>query len=124
MGWDAHDTGDYEEALHLHEKCWAWHRERNTGWGERVAKWSVAKQLRFLGRLEEALGVQEELLTEYLTDEPGGEGFVHEELAELLLTLGDADAARPHFARAHEMLAEYDWVEPDRLQRLADLGSV
>ncbi len=65
---------------------------------------------------------QEELLEEYRTDEPGGEGFVHEELAELLHMSGDLEAARPHFAAAHQMLSEYDWVEPERLARLRDLS--
>jgi tetratricopeptide (TPR) repeat protein len=88
MGWDAHDAGDYQEALRLHEKCWAWHREHRRGQYERVAKWSVAKQLRFLDRNEEALAMQQELLEEYARDEPGGEGFVHEEIAELLQRLG------------------------------------
>ena len=76
IGWDAHEVGDYKKALALHEQCWAWHRERSTGGGERVAKWSVAKQLRFLGRGAEAMPMQEELLTEYAAEEPGGEGFV------------------------------------------------
>lgn len=122
MGWDAHDAGDYQEALRLHEKCWAWHRRRSSGWGERVAKWSVAKQLRLLGRHDEALAMQDELLSEYLAEEPGGEGFVHEEIAELLYAAGDTSRARPHFARAHEMLGGYDWIEPERLERLRTLG--
>ncbi len=123
MGWDAHDRGDYTEALLLHEKCWAWHRERHTGWGERVARWSVAKQLRFLGRNAESLEMQEELLSEYLAEEPGGEGFVHEEIAELLLSAGRPERARPHFRRAHELLAGEDWLEPERIERMARLGA-
>lgn len=123
MGWDAHDAGDYSEALALHERCWAWHRERRTGSGERIAKWSVAKQLRFLGRSEEALSMQRELLTEYERDEPGGEGFVHEELAELLLAEGRPEAARPHCAAAFELLQQYDWVEEERLARLRRCSS-
>jgi tetratricopeptide (TPR) repeat protein len=88
MGWDAHDAGDYQEALRLHEKCWAWHQVYRPGQYERVAKWSVAKQLRFLNRNEEALAMQQELLEEYARDEPGGEGLVHEEIGELLQRLG------------------------------------
>ncbi len=120
MGWDSHEEGDYAEALALHEKCWAWHKERQTGSGERVAKWAVAKQLRFLERGVEALPIHEELLDEYAREEPGGEGFVHEEIAELKLAAGDPEGARPHFARAHELLQKYDWIEKDRIQRLAD----
>lgn len=123
MGWDAHERRDYAEALRLHERCWAWHRERHTGSGERIAKWSVAKQLRFLGRVSEALEMCEELLAEYLVDEPGGEGFVHEEMAELLLAAGDEGSARPHFRRAHELLSDLDWIEPDRMERMARLAA-
>ncbi|MHC4452524.1 MAG: hypothetical protein ACYS0E_20670, partial [Planctomycetota bacterium] len=123
MGWDAHDRGDFDRALELHTKCWDWHKERTTGGGERIAKWSVAKQLRFLGRGAEALPMQHELLAEYADEEPGGEGFVHEEIGELMHASGDDDGARPHFAKAHEMLRKYDWVEKDRLERLKQLGS-
>lgn len=123
MGWEAHDAGDYEEALRLHEKCWEWHRERNTGRGERIARWAMGKQLRFLGRLDEAIAVQEELLDEYRVEEPGGEGFVHEELGELLFETGELEAARPHFTRAHAMLGQHDWIEPERLERLRLLGT-
>jgi tetratricopeptide (TPR) repeat protein len=123
MGWDAHERGDYAGALRFHERCWAWHRERHTGSGERIAKWSVAKQLRFLGRTSEALEMCEELLAEYLVAEPGGEGFVHEEMAELLLAAGDEGAARPHFRRAHELLFDVDWIEPDRIERIERLAA-
>ena len=122
MGWDAHEQGEYETALNLHEKCWAWHKERETGAGERIAKWSVAKQLRMLDRGVEALPMQEELLAEYAQEEAGGEGFVHEEVAELKHAAGDAEGARPHFAKACEMLGKYDWVEAERLERLERLG--
>jgi tetratricopeptide (TPR) repeat protein len=122
MGWDAHDAGDYAEALRLHELCWEWHRERSTGSGERIAKWSVGKQLRFLGRLDEAAALQRELLDEYLEDEPGGEGFVHEELAEVLLASGREEQAAGHFGRAHELLRDVGWVEAERLSRMQRLA--
>lgn len=122
MGWDAHEAGDYEDALRLHERCLAWHRERHTGSGERIATWSVAKQLRFLGRREEALSMQRGLLAEYHREDPGGEGFVHEEIAELLLEDGDEEGAGRHFARAHELLSGLDWVEPGRLDRMRRLA--
>jgi len=123
MGWTCHDEGDFERALTLHRKCWDWHRERKTGYGERIAKWSVGKQLRMLGRGEEARPMQEELLVEYAADEPGGEGFVHEELAELKHAAGEVEDARPHFAEAYELLKQYDWVDGDRLERLKAMGA-
>ncbi|MEM8883821.1 MAG: tetratricopeptide repeat protein [Planctomycetota bacterium] len=122
MGWDAHEAKDYERALELHRKCWDWHKERNTGRGQRIAKWSVAKQLRMLGRGDEAMPLHEELLVEYAKEDPGGEGFVHEEIAELKLAAGDAEGAKPHFAKAYELLHTIDWVEKDRLERMKQLG--
>ena len=38
------------------------------------------------------------------------DGFVEEELGELLLALGRGDEAGPYFARAHEMLREDPWL--------------
>jgi len=125
MGWDAHDAGDYARALELHEKCLAWHRARNPeSRGTRIAKWSVAKQLRMLKRLDEALALQRELLEDW---KKAGEedGFVYEELGECLLAQGKADEARPWFRKAYALLKEIGWVAEDkarmdRLQKLAE----
>ncbi|MHC4956047.1 MAG: tetratricopeptide repeat protein [Planctomycetota bacterium] len=122
MGWTSHEEGDYEEALNLHRKCWDWHKERETGRGERIAKWSVAKQLRMLGRSDEALPMQEELLAEYAEADPGNDGFVHEEIAEIKHAAGDAEAAKDHFAQAYEMLKDIDWVETERKERMKKLS--
>ena len=52
------------------------------------------------------------------------DGFVQEELGEVLHAQGETDAARPHFARAHALLSEIPWVAEDtaRLERLAELA--
>ncbi|MCA9972531.1 MAG: hypothetical protein KC425_20055, partial [Anaerolineales bacterium] len=65
---------------------------------------------------------QRALLAEYAAVGEA-DGFVHEEIAECLLALGDAAAARPHFAAAHRLLAPLGWVEADRLARLAALAA-
>jgi len=82
--------------------------------------------LRSLGRVEEALTLQQELLREF---EALGEqdGYVYEELAECLAALGRDDEARPYFARAYEALSRDPWLadsEPARLERLRTLGAV
>jgi tetratricopeptide (TPR) repeat protein len=74
---------------------------------------------RLLGRVDEALEIQERLMR---TQSGGEDGFVYEELAECLLVLGRADEARAHFARAHAMLSQDPWLvrnEAARLERLA-----
>jgi tetratricopeptide (TPR) repeat protein len=124
IGWDYHDEGEFEKALETLRKCWDFHKARKPdGPGARIAKWSVAKQLRCLGRLDEALTMQRELFDEYrrLGEE---DGFVHEEIAECLLAQGKAEDAKPYFRRAHELLKEIGWVAEDtkRIERLAKLG--
>lgn len=130
IGWDFSEAGEYEKALDYHRRCLAWHRARNekaereTSRGERIARWSVAKQLRLLKRAEEALAIQRELLAFY--DEAGEpDGFVYEEMGECLLLLDKPAEAKPYFAKAHPLLAKMAWLresEPDRLARLARLA--
>lgn len=125
MGWDHFDAGRYEEALELWQQAAAWHAERPTGRGERVARWTVARGLRALGRFDEALAMQQQLLAE-LEALGEADGLVHEELGELLLALGRPDEAAPQFARAHALLSQQAWLvekEPARLARLLELAS-
>jgi tetratricopeptide (TPR) repeat protein len=125
MGWDAHDRGDFAEALRLHGKCLAWHEARDPGSaGTRTAKWSVARQLRALGRADEALARQRSLLEEYAA--VGEEdGFVYEEIGECLLALGKRAEAKPWFRKALARLRDIDWVRGDkaRLDRLRELAA-
>jgi Flp pilus assembly protein TadD len=54
------------------------------------------------------------------------DGYVSEELGELLLALGRGDEARPHFRRAADLLSQDAWLaerEPERLARLRQLGA-
>ena len=71
----------------------------------RIAGWCVARALRSLGRVEEALEMQRQLLDELgaagITD-----GYVHEELAECLDALGQHEEARAQFALAYAVLSK------------------
>jgi tetratricopeptide (TPR) repeat protein len=120
LGWTLHDLGRHEEALDLFERALAEREKRDDAEPLRVARWTVARGLRSLGRHEEALAIQWGLAKNGPED-----GYVEEELGELLLATGQTDEARPHFARAHELLAGDAYLsaeEPDRLARLAELG--
>ncbi len=82
---------------------------------------------RFLDRADEALTIQRELLAGEEDLGSASEGYTQEEIAECLLALGRTDEARPHFARAWELLHEDPWLardEVDRLERLRALGGV
>lgn len=120
LGWTLHDLGRYEEALAAWEKALAFREQQGDAELIRIGRWTVARGLRSLGRYEDALAIQRDLHSAGVTD-----GYVDEELGELLLASGRPEEARPHFARAHELLSADDWLvanESERLQRLADLG--
>jgi len=124
IGWAHHDAGEFDKALECFEEALRARVEQGEPELIRVAKWCVARALRSLGRLREALALQTELREE---SQRGGspDGYVEEEIGECLLELGRADEARPHFAAAHAALskdAALSGREPERLERLRLLG--
>ncbi len=123
IGWTYHERGDYQSALEMFEQALVWRRKQADPHLVRVAQWCVARCLRSLGRVSEALEMQQSLLAEA---QQAGEspGYTHEELGECLLLLGREGAQR-HFARAYEILSQDAWLveqEPQRLARLKRLG--
>lgn len=123
-GWSYHDMGEYEKALAIFQKAEAFRREKGSVPQIRIARWCVARTLRSLNRIEEALAMQMELKEEF--DASGeNDGYVFEEIGECLLILNRAEDARPYFARAYEHLSQDPWLaekEPERLARLKMLG--
>jgi tetratricopeptide (TPR) repeat protein len=108
-----------EEALELFQKALAFREEQGQEAEARIARWCVAKTLRVMGRVAEALKILREL-------EAGGdsEGFTEEEIAECLYALGEVEEARGYFKSAYEKLAQIDWVAEDtgRIGRLKALA--
>ena len=124
MGWTRHGEGNYEAALELFEQALEARREQGDAGAVRIARWCVARCLRSLERLDDALTHQRALADEF-ANAGESDGFVEEELAECLLALGKAGEARPHFARAAELLGADAWFvanEAPRLERLRQLG--
>lgn len=123
-GWGCHDLGRFAEALAWHEKNLAWHQDHQKEKEAGIARWCIARTLRSLGRVDEALQRQQELLAEH-AQRGTSDGFVHEEIAECLLLLGRAAEARPHCAAAHAALSHDAWLvanEAARLERLKSLA--
>ena len=125
IGWFYDERGDYARALEYFEKALPAWEARGDASAVRAAKWAVARELRSVGRYDEALAIQRGLLAE---NEKAGEidGFVFEELGELALARGDETAARPWFAKAYAALAkdpQFKADEPVRLERLRQLGA-
>lgn len=124
IGWTYHDQGRYEEALTMFQRAEQHRAERNQPRELRIARWCVARTLRSLGKLTDALAIQHALAAE---SEQSGEpdGYIYEELAECLLQLDQPHAAQPYFAHAHRLLAQDPWFaaqEPARLARLEERG--
>ena len=123
-GWSYHDLGEHASALDMFEKAEAARRSQGRGPEIHIARWCVARALRSLGRLEEALSKQM-ALKEEIEAAGNNDGFVSEEIAECLLALDRADESRPYFARAYEILSEDAALaeqEPERLLRLKELA--
>jgi len=125
-GWTYHDDGDYEKALALWEKSLAFREEQGAQEPIFIARWTIGRCYRSLGRLDEALELQRQLHDDRAAAGAPGSGYVEEELGECLLALGRGKEATPWFAKAYEMLHTDEWLqaeEPERLARLKELGS-
>jgi tetratricopeptide (TPR) repeat protein len=77
-GWALHDDGHFDEALAEFELADAAAKAHGTQEQQHVAQWAIARCLRSLGRIPEALAIQEQLFAADPTDE-----YVVEELAAL-----------------------------------------
>jgi len=125
LGWAYHDQAEYAPALELFERALAWREAQSQAAETRIARWCVARTLRSLNRWDEALAIQRRLLVEQHEPASSKDGYVHEEIAECLLSLGRAAEAQPHFVQAHAKLSPDPWLaenEPARLERLKTLG--
>jgi tetratricopeptide (TPR) repeat protein len=119
IGWTYHDAGQYDEALDIFKKALDFRQQRGQEQESRIARWCIARTLRSLNRIPEALIILHELET------GDHDGYVDEELAECLLISGKGDNARPYFAKAYAKLSLDGWLsanEPSRLARLKELG--
>jgi tetratricopeptide (TPR) repeat protein len=125
MGWTYHDMGQYDQALEIFDRALKFREQEGKPDRIRIAKWCIARTLRSLGRVEEALEMQQALLkeAEASNEEPG---YTYEELGECLLLLKRDSEAKPYFARAYAVLSQDPWLnqnEPGRLKRLRELAS-
>lgn len=126
IGWSYFEQGEYTNALHYFTKALAARETQGDAIALRIARWCVAKTLRMLGQVEEALSIQTALLAEWQAS--GAEdGYVYEELGEGYLQQGDVAQATLFFALAYGALSQDDWLvanETARIARLKMLGQV
>lgn len=118
-GWDLFEAERYDEALQQFELCRDFHQQQGNGSNLDIARWSIAKTYRYLGRVDEALAIQQDLLKQ-----GGGKddsGYTYEELAELNLIKGNQDQARDYFNRAYQILSQDTWLQRNEAERLVRL---
>jgi len=124
-GWSYHDLKQYDEALGMFEKALKFQQEKNDQEGIRIAKWTIARTYRSLGKIDEALQMQKGLEKEIEEKGIQHDGYVFEEIGECLLLLDKKDEARGYFKLAYDLLSKDPWLvanQAERLERLKELG--
>jgi len=125
-GWTHFGRGETDLAVGLWRKSVDFRVAEGDPKPTLIAWWTWARGLRAQGKLAEALEVQERLRRE--TEAAGApDGYVHEEIAEILLAQGRRDEARAEFHRAWDLLRDADDVKGDaaraeRLRTAAGMG--
>ena len=118
LGWAWFDRGDFDRALTAFESALEWQTAAGDPVRMRVARWTVARCLRAMQRYDEALAIQQEL-SHYPE-----QGFVSEELGELLLVLERPEEAKICFAKAYDLLRARMSADPTQATRLARLNEL
>ncbi len=125
LGWSWYDAGDYAAALRSFRRALGFRQREGDPSETRIARWCVAKALRQLGRVPEALRRQRRLAADWRRA-GGKDGYVFEELGECLRLLARPREARRWFRRAYAELSRDPWLvarEPRRLARLLELSA-
>ena len=123
LGWATSTTATRATALDYWQQALSARETMGNAASTRVAKWTVARGYRAVGRLDDAESLQKSLLAEL--DRSGEtDGYVYEELAEIALARGDAKAARPWAAKAHAALKDDADLAANEAPRLARLAAI
>ncbi len=124
LGWDYHGDGQFDEALEVFQKALAARQQEGEAKSIAVARWCVARCLRSVGQVTQALAIQQQLQADHIKAGTS-DGYVSEELAELHLALGHSAESARYFGEAHRLLSQDKWLvanEGERLERLLKLS--
>jgi tetratricopeptide (TPR) repeat protein len=123
IGWTYFDDGKSAIALDYWEKALAARQTMGNARTTRIAKWTVARGYRAVGRLDDAEAAQKSLEAEF-AQAGESDGYVYEELAEIALARGDAKSAQPWAAKAHAALKDDPSLSANEAPRLARLAAI
>lgn len=124
LAWSYFDKGEFDKALSIFLRALKWREDKKQPYEIFLAKWCVARALRALNRIDEAIKIQLALFEE-LVESDRKDGYVYEELAELYLLLNDP-VHKMYFQFAYNELVQDTWLvknEPVRLDRLKLLST-
>lgn len=123
IGWTYFQSNDPKTALVYWQKALPLREAMGKPVDIRIAKWTIARGYRALGRLDDAEKIQLALVTETeAAKDP--DGYVYEELAEIAYARGNAAAAAPWAAKAHALLKDDPHMKANEAQRLARLATL
>jgi tetratricopeptide (TPR) repeat protein len=114
----------YEEAYEYFSRLARLQIER-TGTEDQYTLKDKAKAARLAGRADESVELMMPVLDKLLST-GSDDGYIRQEYGEALHALGDVGGAKPHFAKAYELLSQDAWVaeyEPQSLERLRTLSA-
>lgn len=126
LGWHFAELLQHERALASFEKAAECFDSEGADRRAAMARCAMARTLRLMDRVEEALALQRAVEKE-LEKIRVSDGVVFEELGECLRTLGRAEEAETYFRRAYDLLVNDEWLknnEPARIKRLKTLANV
>jgi tetratricopeptide (TPR) repeat protein len=123
IGWTYFDRGDAKTALAHWEKALPLREASGNPTTIRIAKWTIARGYRALGRLDDAQAIQLALVAE--TERDGQpDGYVYEELAEIAIARADKKTAATWAAKAHALLKDDAHMKANEAARLARLAAL
>jgi tetratricopeptide (TPR) repeat protein len=117
-GWHAFDFRRFEDALKSFKMALERPRERGEMTSLILIRWCVARALRALGRNQEALDIQKELLIEVSNDGKLN-GHIFLEIAECLQLLKKTEEAKSFFESAYKELSVNGWYSDNKASELS-----
>lgn len=117
-GWHAFDFRRFEDALKSFKLALDRPSERGEMTSPIMIKWCIARALRALGRNQEALDIQNELLAE-VSISGKLNGYIFLEIAECLQLLKKTEEAKTYFESAYKELSVNGWYSDNNASELS-----
>lgn len=118
IGWSFFGSREYEKALDIFRRNQSWQESRGEADQIRLAKYAVGRTLRMMKNIEEAYRIMYALYQEL---EAAGtkDGYVCEELGEIMMVNDNTDGAKDFFACAWNELSKNPELQQTQAERLA-----